>query len=557
VISHVAIAKDGEPIPEKLSELDGLTVAVMSGDITHDLILENNPPLQKLVVTETQQEALQLVADGKVDVGLAAKLPAMYWIEENQLTNLVVGEKSFVSPEYCYATRHGNGEILSIISEGLASLRSSGKYHQIYARHLGVYEGLDPGRLYLLFGIACVLFLLLIGSIVWSTTLKKEVRKRTRLLSEEVEGRKQSEEMISLLLNSTAEGIYGVNLEEHCTFCNSSAQKMLGYSAGQLLGRNVHNLVVNNVQQTDENDEEQQCLITEVLKTGEPRHIERGTMWRFDGSWFHVECWVHPIRHEGEFLGAVVTFLDISEKIKMQEDQLRSSQLAALGELAAGMAHEINNPINGIINYAQILQNRLTVEEPEKTFLNNIIKEGNRVAAIVANMLNFSQKGGDKKETVAVKTIIEEPLKLVARQFEHDGITLDVDLSDGDLTVSGNVLQLEQVILNLLSNARHALNKRHPQASVDKILRISAVKKTDTSGKVLITFWDQGCGIKAADKSSIFNPFFTTKEAGVGTGLGLSISHEIISAHKGTIHIESEYNYYTKVEITLPLAPVF
>jgi len=134
-----------------------------------------------------------------------------------------------------------------------------------------------------------------------------------------------------------------------------------------------------------------------------------------------------------------------------------------------------------------------------------------------------------------------------------DGIGLEIDIEENLPVIYGNLMRLEQVVLNVLSNARHALNKKFPEHHQDKILQIS-VEPAEINGRawLQIVFRDQGCGIPAENFDKIFNPFFTTKEAGVGTGLGLSVSNEIVVEHGGQIDIESDVGQFTRVVLRFP-----
>jgi len=247
-------------------------------------------------------------------------------------------------------------------------------------------------------------------------------------------------------------------------------------------------------------------------------------------------------------------FQDITEKKKFQETQLRSSQLAALGEVAAGVAHEINNPINGIINYAQLLINRNDENDRSNQILERIMKEGNRIANIVHNLLNFARKDRDEVTSFNLMDIIVEPLNLNAQFFKKDGIHTEVEIPEDLPEISGNKMKLEQVVLNLLSNARHALNNKFPEPSNEKFLVIDAKSTSNQNGgSVQLRIKDSGCGIPKEDLDKIFNPFFTTKEAGVGTGLGLSVSHDILENHGATISIDSQVNKFTQAIITFPV----
>lgn len=248
---------------------------------------------------------------------------------------------------------------------------------------------------------------------------------------------------------------------------------------------------------------------------------------------------------------------EINERRRAEAETIRAGHLAALGELAAGVAHEINNPINGIINYAQLLVNKNKEGSTDQDIAMRIMKEGDRISDIVANLLSFARDSREKKHPVRIDTVISDALALIETQLGNDGIKLRVDLSLHMPEIMAQPQQIGQVILNIVSNARYALNEKYPGAHDDKVLEIH----TDITGEsnhsyAEITFYDKGCGIAAENMDKIMNPFFSTKPARSGTGLGLSISHGIISDHGGKLLIDSIDREFTKVIIKLPCRQV-
>ncbi|TLM65556.1 MAG: PAS domain S-box protein [Deltaproteobacteria bacterium] len=257
---------------------------------------------------------------------------------------------------------------------------------------------------------------------------------------------------------------------------------------------------------------------------------------------------------DGTLQGYRGSDMDITAQKELEYQNMRAAQLAAVGELAAGIAHEINNPITGVINYAQLLLNREHFTGKDHEILERIIKEGNRVASIVRDLLFFSRDGGKQKSVAIAQQLLEETLTLARKQLEKDGIELRLDLEAAPLLVQVNPQQLEQVWLNLVSNARHALNERHGNGRTAKELGIT-MHPVDLQGKKYCraTFLDNGSGIPERILGQIFRPFFTTKPAGVGTGLGLSISQQIVRNCDGELAITSREGEFTKVTVDIPL----
>ncbi len=261
-----------------------------------------------------------------------------------------------------------------------------------------------------------------------------------------------------------------------------------------------------------------------------------------------------PIKGEDGVVNSVIIILtDITEKTALQAEAMRASHLASLGELAAGVAHEINNPINGIINYAQILANKTTAGSRENEISQRIIKEGDRVAGIVRGLLSFARERREEKGLVAAKRIIDDTITLTGTQIRKDGIDLMIDIPDDLHEIVANPQQIQQVFLNIISNARYALNQKYPGSHSNKKLEISCCNVLiDDLRYVRVMFCDMGTGIPSEIMAKVMHPFFSTKPSGLGTGLGLSISHGIVRNHGGNLRLESVEGSYTKVTIDLP-----
>ncbi len=260
--------------------------------------------------------------------------------------------------------------------------------------------------------------------------------------------------------------------------------------------------------------------------------------------------------------GEITTFMEVVEDItdrKLAETEaIRAGHLASLGELAAGVAHEINNPINGIINYAQILANKNQPESTEYDISNRIIKEGNRIAAIVSNLLSFARGNKEEMRHVNINEIMSDSLALTSMQLTRDNVNLQINIPADLPAITVIPGHIEQVFLNIISNARYALNEKYPGIHEDKIFKISGEQvMVDDLPYIRITFFDYGAGISPENINKVMNPFFSTKPANVGTGLGLSISHGIITNHGGNIMINSVTGKFTMVIIELPVRRKF
>lgn len=327
-------------------------------------------------------------------------------------------------------------------------------------------------------------------------------------------------------------------------WANRYAAFRLGMETSAMKGKYCYELWHRRYMQCED------CHVRRTFQTGEAEISQRTTA---NGGLFESRSF--PIKDETGSVSNVIQIIsDVTEKVTLRAEAMRASHLASLGELAAGVAHEINNPINGIINYAQILVNNLERERKEGEIAGRIIKEGNRVAGIVRSLLSFARERKEGKAPVSVTKILHEAITLTEAQIRKDGTNLKIHLPPDLPEIIASQQQIEQVFLNLISNARYALNKKYPGMHEDKHLEISGEKiVSDGSSYVRVTFHDKGTGMPGEILGKVMNPFFSTKPSGEGTGLGLSISHGIVRDHGGRILIESLEGRFTTVMVDLPL----
>ena len=247
----------------------------------------------------------------------------------------------------------------------------------------------------------------------------------------------------------------------------------------------------------------------------------------------------------------------IARKLTQDEirkvESIRTAQLAAIGELAAGVAHEVNNPINGIINFAQLLYDDCQEESEQAMILKRIIQEGERIAVITYNLLSFARGNENEQTLVDLNEVVLDSISLVEHQLKNDGIHISTDLVQPSALIVGNHLQLMQVVLNLVSNSRFALNERYRDTSTDKMIHFAS-KRVEIDGEryCRLVVRDHGTGIPQGILDKLFDPFFTSKQAGKGTGLGLSISYGIVTNHNGILRVDSILNKYTEMIIEIP-----
>lgn len=292
------------------------------------------------------------------------------------------------------------------------------------------------------------------------------------------------------------------------------------------------------------------CPLEEFLKTCTPKVEET----RLPGLFGEYSFTILPVK---ELNGKIDKIMLIARELTRDEmrkvDSIRTAKLAAIGELAAGVAHEVNNPITGIINFAQVLLDKYDFDPAGIDIVQKIMKEGDRIASITRNLISFARADSGKREPVNPVEIVNASLALVNHQLQKDGITVVTDFPAKNSLIVADFRQLQQVLLNLISNSRYALNARYPGFDSRKIIEISCLEKQEGDHPLYrITVKDYGTGLPQSILERLFEPFFTTKPPGEGTGLGLSISYGIIKDHGGNLHVNSILEKYTEMIIELP-----
>ncbi|MFY9342416.1 MAG: PAS domain S-box protein, partial [Planctomycetota bacterium] len=343
------------------------------------------------------------------------------------------------------------------------------------------------------------------------------------------------------IVDTATEGIVTIDAAATIESVNGAALRLFGYAAGELIGQNVRVLMPEPFHS------EHDGYVRRYLATGERRIIGIGREVvgrRKDGSEFPIDLSVGEGAIGGRrFFTAVIR--DISERKEMQLKLAQSERLAAVGELAAGVAHEINNPINTVINCAQLIQDG----DDARANCQVIQEEGARIADIVRDLLQFARDDRDRPQPTSLAEVIARTRRLLGENWQRHGIALQVDVRDDLPLVQARPHQLQQVLLNLLINAKDELlaSERSPRC-------VSIAARAVDRG-VEFAVRDNGPGVPAQLGDRIFEPFVTTKRGRGGTGLGLSISKSIVEGYGGTIALLNEPGVGATFRVWLPQAP--
>jgi PAS domain S-box-containing protein len=367
---------------------------------------------------------------------------------------------------------------------------------------------------------------------------------------------RDSEERLRLLLDSAAEAIYSLDPEGNCLFCNRACLELLGYQAADLVGKRVHPII--HPKHADGSAyPEYECPAHRAIRDGKAYHVEEEVLWRADGKSVCVEYWAHPILRNGETVGAVVTFLDITERRSLAEQLRQSQKMEAVGQLASGVAHDFNNLLNVISGYAELMAERVAGQTPEHKMLTEIQTAVRRAASLSHQLLAFGRRQVRQPVVLDLNAVCSEMEKMLYRLIGED-IQLKTNLEPEIPSVRADRGQVEQVLLNLTVNARDAMPKGGHISIQTRTLTLDEAyarlhPEVEPGGYIELSVSDTGTGMDETTRQRIFEPFFTTKEAGKGTGLGLAVVYGIVKQSGGHINVYTEPEHGTVFRVYFPI----
>ncbi len=358
------------------------------------------------------------------------------------------------------------------------------------------------------------------------------------LLSEDEHRTHARERTLAAALATMDQPVLILGVDAKVQYANTAAIKEYRYETNEIAGLTVDDFVVASAQPSPH---QTIPAIPEDMQLWTGEHIHR----RKDGTEFPAAVTLSHIRDgNGNIVGLVIGIRNLTEERKVADHLGRTEKLAAIGELVAGVAHELNNPLTGISTFAQLLlEDNLEEEQFESVSL--IKREADRAIGVIRDLLLFARKTDARDVPVDINTIVKHTVRLRALASRSGGIDVHMRLDESNPRARGDEQKLQQVLLNLLVNAESAMEGTQ--------LRHLSLTTQRKHGMVQIVISDTGHGMPPSVSQRVFEPFFTTKPPGEGTGLGLSVSYGIIQAHEGTISVESTPEVGTTFTILLPL----
>ncbi len=372
-------------------------------------------------------------------------------------------------------------------------------------------------------------------------TVNRELREKSVSLEEAYSRQHDLQEHLANIMASITNGIIAVDLNERVTALNRVVEIRNGITSAEVIGRPLADVLP-----AFEKEGVMEVLRGVLRGESDAMHFREMEHQTQKEGKLIVNIDAYPLQDaKGELRGAVIVIEDVTSRVALERQMRQAEKLSAMGTLSAGVAHEINNPLGVITSRVEVaLMEAEGMEIPKQLIedLKVIDKHAHRAARVTQGLLSFSRPAAGRLRPLDLNIVIEETLLLVEKQLEKERILLERRLAPDLPKVVGNVGQLEQVLLNLVTNAREAMKSGGR-------IRIESRPAQNRAG-VQLLIADTGEGIPDELVQRIFDPFFTTKET--GTGLGLSITYGIVKEHGGTLDVESEVGKGTTFTITLP-----
>ncbi|MGM0437542.1 MAG: transporter substrate-binding domain-containing protein [Bacillota bacterium] len=532
--SVILVRNNNQSITE-VNDLENKKVAMQKADYAVDYLKNKIGEKANYILVNNIEEAIELLVESEVDVVVGDEPVVTYFSSTKNLND----ELKIINPplyeKYIrFAVPKGEEKLLSILNKGIFSLRRKGILEGIQQKWFGlsgsiIEKGINR-YLSIIFIIVSILIFIITLFFIWNYILNKRIEKRTKELQD-------SKNKLQTIFDGVEDLMILLDKNYNIDNVNRSFCDFLGLNKNDLIDKECSSNLVNSNKDflykycKDEK-------ITKSFADGKRRVKEIN----FKNKVFRMG--ILPIKidtvvSENDNQKVLVVFRNITKELLNEKKLFHANKMAAIGQLAAGMAHEIRNPLGLIRTYNYLLKNKIDnkSEEMEKHF-KEIEKSIEKISRIIDDLLNTSHSGNDQKEWININDYLKRIFSL------HKNLMDDINWSingDENIEIYINKDRLEHILFNLISNAVDAI-QRDGEIKIDYGIK---------NKMFYINIEDNGQGIKDNNLENIFNPFFTTKSPGKGTGLGLYIVYTEVEKMNGEINVESEKSKGTIFEITL------
>jgi len=529
----IFVLKDTNYI-SSLENLSNKKASFQLGDISYELArdVENI----KSYVRINQEEAIDLLLDGKVDAFVGNRLTGIYYLQKEGNFDKVkiVGEPMHIT-EYCTTVKKGNEEILNLVNEGLNGVKKSDNYDKIYKKWFGE-TFTDHSKEFKKLLYITLLFLLIISiiaivNVYWNGKLKREVNNRTLelgILNKELVAQKikfeKSNQLRGKILESILSGIIVFDENGDIIEYNKAAEEILGREL--FLQHNWNTIALDS-----------EYGFEGYTDAEEGRAITKSQKISMNNRESYINYSFIPIGSLNE--GVILLLNDFTAIKKYQDMASYNDKMQALGELSAGIAHEIRNPLTSINTFIDLIPTKIDDEQFREQLVAISKKEIHRMNELITQLIDYTKPVSGKPQVFSLSEALDESLILFSNQFSKKGIMIETNIED--VVVFADKSQIKQILVNIILNSIEAVEESGE-------IHINILEK---GNKGVIEIIDNGCGIEEEYKAKIFQPFFTLKPH--GTGIGLAVTSKLVEENKGKLIIDSQLGKGTKVTVALPI----
>ncbi|MBN1828021.1 MAG: transporter substrate-binding domain-containing protein [Deltaproteobacteria bacterium] len=523
-----------------LEDLAQAKIAVQKENVPTRLLLYKNP--DELTYVDNQQQGILLLMMGKIDAFIGNRMVGLYTVQKWRQTNFIKAVGGPIEPaDYAIAVKKGNDKLLAIFNKGLIDVKANGSYKKIYEKWFGEII-VTPSNLLRTFlyralwglGIVIIIFLLILR---WNQLLKQEVKRRTVELAQAMIQLKESYRAIEKedrlkeqILDSVFHGVITLEKDSVVNFANKQALRLI-----QTFGKAV--LIGKAVRETPIHEFVNVAHLNRALTDGHASiDQEKNLIIAQEEKVFGYS--VYPLMYVDQVGGAIISIRDITKEKRLQSALLHRDKMQSLGQLVAGIAHEIRNPLTSIKTFLDLIPTKMDNKTFREKLFQHVPQEMDRLNKLISDLLEYARPRKAFKEEFAATGLIDEVLALFTNKIQSKDI--EVVRNDSDcVSVYADRQHLKQILINLVMNAIQALNQNGR-------LAITALNFDHAAA---IEVKDNGIGIPERFISQVMDPFFTLKAD--GTGLGLSICYQLVKEHGGDIQIKSREHEGTTVTVIL------
>ncbi len=529
----IFVLKDTNYVSD-LKDLAGKKVSFQRADVSYELV-QNIKGIKSYIKTN-QEEAIDLLLNKEVDAFVGNRLTGIYYLqrEENFDKVKIVGDPMHIT-EYCTSVQKGNKEVLDKINLGIERIKKNETYDKIYKKWFGE-TFVDKSRhfknlLYISMVFLLIISIIALANLYWNKKLKLKVNKRTMelgVLNEELREQKheidKSNKLRGKILESILSGIIVFDEHDKLIEYNKAAEKILNME-----------LSLGNKWTTLNLDETHQFKGYHIAKNGDV--ITDNNYFLRDNNELYINYSFIPIGNSNE--GVILLLNDLTNIKKYQEMANYNDKMQALGQLSAGIAHEIRNPLTSINTFIDLIPYKIEDKKFRRELVSISKKEINRMNELITQLIDYTKPVMGKPTKFYLDEVLKEVLILFSNQLSKKKVNIIKDIERTLIFADKN--QIKQILVNIILNSIEAIEE-HGKIYI-------SVSKTDTEAVIKIK--DNGCGIAEEYMDKIFQPFFTLKAQ--GTGIGLAVTYKLVEENRGTICINSEKNRGTGVTISLPV----